>query len=442
MKISCYIFLVILLFLNSCREDIPETYAVAFVDIDYNSLGLVQMVEDGESPVRPNDPVGMTDASFEGWFNDDASVFDFEAPVHKDLFVIGVFLYETSPVIVETHLVIYDYGYDDKRDTVEVSDGASLEEIMPEREDYVFDRWLNDNLYFSFYTPIYEDVTLTAKWNPLFEYRKNTNSYLSPEPNGIVITAHNEVNPTHITIPEFIDGYPVVYIETEAFFPHGSGMRNTSLISLDASEVSFMTRFPAYAFQGCENLETVLLNDSITEIEYHAFYACTSLKSITFPANVTKIHNGAFSKSGLEHVVFNDNMEELYQDAFRNCTALKSVVFPEKLWLISTGCFMGCNSLENITFTGATTIEQNVFDDCTSISTVTLDVQGERQVSMYCQACPEEYLPDDFNSFKNTPLVDGTMSATVFYPAGSAYPESYGWNNLKVNWEIISSPLD
>lgn len=430
MKLKLHLLLGILFILSSCRQEFPETYFVEFVDIEFNSLGLVQMVEEGDKIDKPNDPEDVTGAYFFGWYNIDADPFDFDAPVHQDQLVIAVYM-------LETRMIIFDYDYDDKKDTAEVYYGYPSEEIIPQRDGFVFDGWKYMGRDYDFSQPIYEDITLTAQWASLYTYKKNTNSYISQVEDGIIITGYGIENPTHVTIPESIDGFPVVYIEDDAFFPFTYTNRNTSLISVDASQASYITSFNRI-FAVCENLETVILGDALTSIENDAFYGCSSLKSITIPPNVIKIHNSVFMKSGLESITLNENLEELYQDVFRECKSLKSITFPEKLWLISTSCCLDCSALEEITFEGGSIIEQGVFDNCTSLKKVT--ITATRYVNMHCQACPEDMIPDDFSSFYNTPIALGTEGAVIYYPRFSDYPNQYGWKNLKARWEEIDTP--
>ena len=374
MKFKLFLLLVIIFIISSCRKEFPETYAVQFVDVDFNSLGLVQMIEEGNKIEKPNDPDDVTGASFYGWYNENAILIDFDAPVHQDLFVIAVYL-------LEVRMVLFDYGYDNKKDSVEIYYSYPVEEIIPEREGFVFKGWKYKGEGYDFSNPIYENLTLTAQWASLYTYKKNTSTYISKIENGIIITGYGIENPTHITIPEYIDGFPVVSIETEAFFTFSFTTRNSSLVSVDASQANYMTTFNS-TFAVCESLETILLPDAITSINNDAFYGCSALKNIIIPKNVIKIHDNAFMRSGLESITLNENLEELYQSVFRECKSLKSIILPENLWLISTSCFSDCSSLEEVTFEGGTTIEQSVFENCTSLKKIIINTTQD--VGMYC----------------------------------------------------------
>ncbi len=63
--------------------------------------------------------------------------------------------------------VTYEYGYDDKGESVTVTDKESLEEpIAPERLGYNFEGWYNGDEKWEFGTPIDKDIVLTARWSP------------------------------------------------------------------------------------------------------------------------------------------------------------------------------------------------------------------------------------------------------------------------------------
>ena len=98
-----------------------------------------------------------------------------------------------------------------------------------------------------------------------------------------------------------------------------------SLTSIDLSHVQYLGYYAFYnckslktvdlsgivslsnnlIFFGCENLETVTMNPSITSIPYYCFNGCTNLKNIDL-SNVKSISDSAFEKTGMTNVVLND----------------------------------------------------------------------------------------------------------------------------------------
>ena len=55
-----------------------------------------------------------------------------------------------------------------------------------------------------------------------------------------------------------------------------------------------MTRVPSKAFQGCEEITSVTIPDSVTVIGEDAFRGCSSLAAVTIPDSVTAIGEFAF----------------------------------------------------------------------------------------------------------------------------------------------------
>lgn len=59
------------------------------------------------------------------------------------------------------------------------------------------------------------------------------------------------------------------------------------------------------AFDGCFELESVVLPNCVIDIYHEAFYGCESLKSIIIPQSVKFIGNAAFSGcKSLDYIVY------------------------------------------------------------------------------------------------------------------------------------------
>ncbi|MDD6202575.1 MAG: leucine-rich repeat protein, partial [Lachnospiraceae bacterium] len=129
-------------------------------------------------------------------------------------------------------------------------------------------------------------------------------------------------------------------------------------------------------FEGCPlDGSGVTFGDNITQIPNYLF-AKSSIKKIAIPDTVTEIGNYAFQYcENLESIDFSDNTRTIGKYAFYGCTALKELQLPSGVTEIGSHTFGGCTSIEEVILPkGLTTLGSNttgcVFDGCTSLSRV------------------------------------------------------------------------
>ena len=89
----------------------------------------------------------------------------------------------------------------------------------------------------------------------------------------------------------------------------------------------------AYAFYGCDHIESVTLPEGLTVIPQSAFNGCTALSSVNIPTSVTEIGDDAFSSCSSLKTVEYYGTGRVATIAFRFCTALEKIVFPQHLVL-------------------------------------------------------------------------------------------------------------
>ena len=180
--------------------------------------------------------------------------------------------------------------------------------------------------------------------------------------------------------------------------------------SITSCEINSKTKIIlSNAFNGCENIETLIIGDGITsldnlpitsalkslaipngvtEIKENRFKDCINLSSITIPASVTSIGKDAFSNcDNLANVYISDltawcniefanefanpldNVANLYLDD----TLVKDLVIPDDVTSVSSYAFSGCYSLTNVTIPDSvTSIGSYVFNECSSLASVTI----------------------------------------------------------------------
>lgn len=150
------------------------------------------------------------------------------------------------------------------------------------------------------------------------------------------------------TIPESVD-----YVGAYAF-------AGTGITGVTWNSPSIVRE---YTFSGCTALQSVTLNDDITQILQYAFSGCTSLAQIHLPESLVNLEEACDT---------GDSYAALYQvegGVFMNCTALTSVNIPAGVVLLPAQTFAGCTQLANVTFNNATVrlLNRNVFEGCTAL---------------------------------------------------------------------------
>lgn len=150
-----------------------------------------------------------------------------------------------------------------------------------------------------------------------------------------------------------------------------------------------------FAFIDCEGLKSVVIEDGVTEIGTAAFYNCTSITSVSLPQtmtaigkqvffgcsaltgidileNITSIGNAAFSDcAALEQVVFPSTVTTIADNAFANCKGLVDVVLPNTVTDLGASAFSGCSALSHVKLsTSLKTMKSKVFYGCSKLSRV------------------------------------------------------------------------
>ena len=207
-------------------------------------------------------------------------------------------------------------------------------------------------------------------------------SYVSSDSDGdriydyIAIIDCNE-SVTKIEIPAEIEDIPVVEIESSAF----NGCANlTSIIIPDS-----ITSIGDFAFENCSGLTSITIPDSVTSIGDHAFYNCSSLTSITVSENnkyFSSLNGVLFNKDKTELVTYligNERTEYAIPDsvtsigdrAFYKCSSLTSIIIPDSVTSIGDHAFHNCSGLTSITIPDSvTSIGDHAFYNCLTSITV------------------------------------------------------------------------
>ena len=208
--------------------------------------------------------------------------------------------------------------------------------------------------------------------------------------------------------------------------------KNIDLRTLNIGEISTIG---GYAFYG-KNLESIILPESLTQIQRYAFAENTALAGITIPANVKYIAKYAFHNTGIMNLTFmGSNVSVIEQYAFAYTRKLTSVTLPAGIVKLGTYVFYR-SGIESVVFAAGTTLTEipegafsgtklsevtipdsvtlvnhNAFRDCTALCRLTLGA-GENLRLMS-------------NVFYNTSL------AAVHIPANVEYIGEYCFVGLR-----------
>lgn len=181
------------------------------------------------------------------------------------------------------------------------------------------------------------------------------------------------------------------------------------LVSVEISNT--VTEIEAYAFQNCKNLRKITFEEGsrLEKVGAYAFAGCSALEVITLPASLVKIGRYAFFEcSSLTQLLFTSMRHSVKKTsnifpstlstipccAFAGCVNLISVEFGDNSMLktVESGAFMGCRRMQKILLTGRLkTIGSYAFAYCSELETIaipqidTLESIG-KCAFLYCEA--------------------------------------------------------
>ena len=129
-----------------------------------------------------------------------------------------------------------------------------------------------------------------------------------------------------------------------------------------------------FAFEGCNSLQQITIPNSVTIIGNHAFENCESLKQITIPDSVKTIGNSAFSGCGsLRQITIPNFVTTIGEYTFQYCEDLQQILIPDSVQIIGDFAFEECSSLQQITLPNSVTVIGNhAFSGCGSLQQITI----------------------------------------------------------------------
>ena len=101
-----------------------------------------------------------------------------------------------------------------------------------------------------------------------------------------------------------------------------------------------------------DNIETLVIENEVTNIPDQAFRNCKNLTGVTIPGSVKTLGNSACYKCGMSTVVLPEGVESIGPGAFYGCKNLESISIPKTVTEFIPNAFDSCSALEEINVDG------------------------------------------------------------------------------------------
>lgn len=179
--------------------------------------------------------------------------------------------------------------------------------------------------------------------------------------------------PKHIVISSGITSVPDYYFEYDK--EGNTGKDRNHFDEIESVKISStVTDIGDSAFGFCENLKEISIPDSVTVIGESAFRGCNSLHSVIVPDSVESIGVSAFAYcSSLEELSLPSDLAIISEDLCNCCESLKSITIPKSTTKISSGAFHRCIKLASVTFNDKVTdIDECAFSHCPELTEISL----------------------------------------------------------------------
>jgi len=180
-----------------------------------------------------------------------------------------------------------------------------------------------------------------------------------------------------VIIPSEIDGKPVTKIGSLCFYD-----LKTSVVSVVIPDS--VTEIEESAFYYADKLKSIEIPDSVTKVGARAFAWCNALENITFGTNVTEIPEYCFNHcESLLTLTIPSTITKIGVRAFSYCENLTDVAIAKEVTEIGNLAFAGCLSLQFATFENPdVTLGTNLFDKCENVVIISPDNSNAKT---YCE---------------------------------------------------------
>lgn len=203
------------------------------------------------------------------------------------------------------------------------------------------------------------------------------------------------------------------------------------------------------AFDGCANLESVHIPDTVDTIGKYAFRGCSELRSVTIPCTVTSICDYTFKGCAKLHfVAIQNNVASIGDYAFYQCSELPEITIPNSVKTIGNAAFKGCSNMHSLALSSSTTdIPYQAFQGCIKLTSVVIPTAVKRIGSYAFAGCsglkmitiPESVTAIESGAFANcTALTSVPVSDAMTAIAESTFKGCTGFTSATIPSSVIT----
>lgn len=128
------------------------------------------------------------------------------------------------------------------------------------------------------------------------------------------------------------------------------------------------------AFESKAEMSSVVIPDSVEEVQYCGFFQCFGLTELILPRNLKKISACAFKRlSNVKSICLPDSVVYAEKETFMECSKLEHVQLSRNLQELPNMMFYGCALLDVTIPTGVKIIGSNAFGKCYSLQKLTIE---------------------------------------------------------------------
>ena len=256
--------------------------------------------------------------------------------------------------------------------------------------------------------------------------------------------------------------YATYQIENGVLTISGKGKIDDNVFANDTGINSVIieegiTEIGIRSFNNCSNLTEVKLPESLTTLGGLAFGNCQGLTSIKIPAGVKEVKeewsNGGdrgpfYNCKNIKSAVLEKGMERIENRLLQDCTGLESVEIPEGIKEIGNYAFLNCSSLKEVKLPESlTTIGELAFGDCIGLTSIKIPAGveevkegwsngGNRGPFYNCKNIKSAVLEKGMERIENRLLQDCTGLESVEIPEGIKEIGNYAFLNCSSLKEV------